>query len=140
MILELVLTGLLAATLFYCIVLERKLAALRKGQDGLKGTLAQLNGAVAAAATSMTALKISAGDITQTLDARLGHARGLADELGVLCGSGERIVERFAERLDAKPAPRAAKADAGKVDVGLPSASIMDRLDSGRFAGFGAVR
>ncbi|HTO39341.1 MAG TPA: DUF6468 domain-containing protein [Rhizomicrobium sp.] len=135
MIIELVLSGLLAATLFYCIVLERKLSALRKGQDGLKNTLAQLNGAVATATTSMTALKASASDITQTLDARLGHARGLADELGVLCGSGERIVERFAERIDAKAQPRSAKTDAA-----LPSTSIMDRLDSGRFAGFGAVR
>ena len=49
LVVELILTALLAATLFYCIVLERKLAALRSGQDGLKKTLASLNGAVAAA-------------------------------------------------------------------------------------------
>ena len=131
LIVELILTALLAATLFYCIVLERKLAALRSGQDGLKKTLASLNSAVAAAGTSMHALKSTASEITQTLDTRLTHARGLADELGVLCTSGERIAERFnrepAEQTMAKAPP-------------LPSASIMGRLDSGRFNGLGAMR
>jgi hypothetical protein len=131
LVVELILTGLLAATLFYCIVLERKLAALRSGQDGLKKTLASLNGAVAAAGTSMHALKSAANEITGTLDSRLTHARGLADELGVLCTSGERIAERFDREIATKPAP--AKAP-------LPSASIMGRLDSGRFNALGAVR
>ncbi|HVP86309.1 MAG TPA: DUF6468 domain-containing protein [Rhizomicrobium sp.] len=129
LVVELILTALLAATLFYCIVLERKLAALRSGQDGLKKTLASLNAAVAAASTSMVTLKSTAGEITQILDERLGHARGLADELGVLCGSGERIVQRFDRELDS----RATKSD-------LPSAAVMGRLDAGRLASLGAVR
>jgi hypothetical protein len=131
LVVELILTGLLAATLFYCIVLERKLAALRSGQDGLKKTLASLNGAVAAAGTSMTALKSTASEITQTLDQRLTHARGLADELGVLCTSGERIAERFDREPQSKPAA---------VKSPLPSASIMGRLDSGRLNALGAMR
>jgi len=130
LVVELILTALLAATLFYCIVLERKLAALRSGQDGLKKTLASLNGAVAAASTSMLTLKSTASEITQTLDDRLGHARGLADELGVLCGSGERIVQRFDREIDNRAVP---KSD-------LPSAAIMGRLDASRFANLGAVR
>lgn len=130
LVVELILTALLAATLFYCIVLERKLAALRSGQDGLKKTLASLNSAVAAASTSMVTLKSTAGEITQILDERLGHARGLADELGVLCSSGERIVQRFDRELDTRTTT---KSD-------LPSAAIMGRLDAGRFASLGAVR
>jgi hypothetical protein len=129
LIVELILTALLAATLFYCIVLERKLAALRSGQDGLKKTLSSLNGAVAAAGTSMTALRSAAGEITQTLDSRLSHARGLADELGVLCASGERIAERFDRDSAAKPAAHT-----------LPSASVMGRLDGARLNSLGAVR
>jgi hypothetical protein len=134
LVVELILTALLAATLFYCIVLERKLAALRSGQDGLKKTLAALNSAVAAAATSMVTLKTTASDITRTLDERLGNARGLADELGVLCGSGERIVQRFDRELDNRAN---AKAD---MKAELPSAAVMGRLDAGRFAHLGAVR
>lgn len=129
LVVELILTALLAATLFYCIVLERKLAALRSGQDGLKKTLASLNGAVAAAGTSMHALKSAASEITGTLDSRLTRARGLADELGVLCTSGERIAERFDRE------PKLAMTNAP-----LPSASIMGRLDSGRLNAMGAMR
>lgn len=130
LVVELILTALLAATLFYCIVLERKLAALRNGQDGLKKTLASLDGAVAAAGTSMSALKTAAADITRTLDERLSKARGLADELGILCSSGERIVERFDRELDSR----------AKANGHLPSATIMDRLDAGRIANLGAIR
>ena len=95
LIVELILTALLTATLFYCVVLERKLAALRSGQDGLKQTLSSLNGAVTAASTSMHALKSAASEITQSLDSKLSHARGLADELGVLCTSGRTHRRTF---------------------------------------------
>ena len=40
---------LLAATLCYCIVLERRLAAVRKGQEGLSRTIGELNMAIAGA-------------------------------------------------------------------------------------------
>lgn len=128
---EIVLTILLAATLFYCIALERRLAALRNGQDGLKKTLSALDGAVSAAGTSLKNLKSAAGEITQTLDERLGRARALADELGVLCTSGERIVRRFDSELDKRTT--SAFSD-------LPSASVMSRLDAVRFADLGTVR
>jgi len=53
---ELALIALLALTLVYCIVLERKLSALRKGQDGLKATIGELNTAIVSAGASMRAL------------------------------------------------------------------------------------
>jgi hypothetical protein len=131
LVVELVLMALLALTLFYCIVLERKLAAIRNGQDGLKTTLAALNGAVTAAGTSMHALKSAATEITQTLESRLSHARGLADELGVLCTSGERIAERFDREIQNKSI---------SANGTLPSASIMGRLDAARLDGLRTVR
>lgn len=144
---ELILTVLLAATLFYCVMLERRLAALRSGQDGLKQTLSALNGAVASAGTSIQALKSTAHEITQSLDSRLSHARGLADELGVLVGSGERIAERIAGKAERA----ATSAQNVGMEMGtlhrealsteaLPSASIMQRLDAGRMNSFGAMR
>ena len=60
--LELLLSVLLAATLVYCIVLERRLASIRKGQDGLKKMIGELNGAIAGAGASMCALKSAAAD------------------------------------------------------------------------------
>lgn len=122
--LELTLTFLLAATLIYCIVLERRLAAVRKGHDGLRGTIGDLNKAIINAGTSMHALKMSAGEAAETLDDRLKRARSLADELSLLTSSGERIAERFDRAVTTRPtAPRAPAAN-------LPSGSVMHRLDA----------
>ena len=120
-ILELALSFLLAATLVYCIVLERRLAAVRKGQDGLKTMIGELDAAISGAGASLRALKSAASSAAETLDERLRRARLLADELALLSASGERIAERFEGA--AKPAERSAPSH-------LPSGSVMHRLDA----------
>ncbi|HWU25821.1 MAG TPA: DUF6468 domain-containing protein [Rhizomicrobium sp.] len=94
-IVEIALTVLLAATLVYCALLERRLAALRKGQDGLKQTIAQLNAAIDGAATSMRLLKSAASTAQESLDERLAKTRNVLDELSLLTASGERIADRI---------------------------------------------
>ena len=125
---EIALEVLLAATLCYCIVLERRLASVRKGQEGLSRTIGELNMAIAGAGASLRALKSAAGEAAQTLDQRLSRARLHIDELSVLTASAERIADRIDRgATGASAAPRAAMAD-----VVLPSSSIMNRLDSRR--------
>ena len=121
LILELALCFLLAATLVYCIVLERRLAAVRKGQEGLKTMIGKLDAAISGAGASLRALKSAASSAAETLDERLRRARLLADELALLTASGERIAERF--EGSAKPAERGALSH-------LPSGSVMHRLDA----------
>jgi Domain of unknown function (DUF6468) len=121
--LELALTVLLAATLVYCIVLERRLASVRKGQDGLRKMIGELNGAIAGAGQSLRALKSAAGESAEVLDERLKRARSLADELALLTASGERIAERFDRAM---PSTSAAPRSRGP----LPSGSVMNRLDA----------
>jgi hypothetical protein len=122
-ILELGLCFLLALTLIYCIVLERKLANLRKGQSALKTTFRDLNIAIENAGAALHALKATAGSAAETLDERIRRARGAADELSVLTASGERIAERFDRAVRPQnPAPQPA--------AGLPSGSVMNRLDA----------
>ena len=105
-VLELALTVLLAATLVYCIVLERRLAAVRKGQEGLKRMIGELNAAISGAGASLRALKGGCrecrGNAGRTSQAR---PAALADELALLTASGERIAERF----DRTPAPKTAQ-------------------------------
>jgi hypothetical protein len=55
--LELGLEILLALTLCYCVILERRLAAVRKGQEGLSRTIGELNMAISGAGASLRALK-----------------------------------------------------------------------------------
>jgi hypothetical protein len=125
---EIALEVLLAATLCYCIVLERRLAAVRKGQEGLSRTIGELNMAIAGAGTSLRALKSAAGEAAATLDERLKRARLHIDELTVLAGSAERIADRIERGVSA--APRSVPL----ADIPLPSSSIMSRLGSARAA------
>jgi hypothetical protein len=121
--LELALEVLLAFTLAYCVILERRLAAVRKGQEGLKRTIGELNMAIAGAGASLRALKSAAGEAAQTLDERLKRARLHIDELSVLTTSGERIAQRMET---AAASPKVAKEIP---DMPLPSTSILSRLE-----------
>ena len=123
--LELGLDVLLAFTLCYCVVLERRLAAVRKGQEGLKTTIGELNMAIAGAGASLRALKSAAGEAAVNLDERLKRARLHIDELSVLTASGERIAQRME---GAASSPRIAREIP---DMPLPSSSIMSRLREG---------
>jgi hypothetical protein len=122
---EISLEVLLAATLCYCILLERRLAAVRKGQEGLTRHIGELNMAIAGAGASLRALKSAAGEAAQTLDERLKRARLHIDELSVLAASGERIAVRMESATGTVRTERNGE---------LPSASIMGRLDSMRAA------
>lgn len=121
--LELALEVLLAFTLGYCVILERRLAAVRKGQEGLKRHIGELNMAIAGAGASLRALKSAAGEAAQTLDDRLKRARLHIDELSVLTASGERIAQRMES---AAATPRVAREIP---DMPLPSTSILSRLE-----------
>jgi hypothetical protein len=120
--LELGLEILLAFTLAYCVILERRLAAVRKGQEGLKTTIGELNMAISGAGASLRALKAAAGEAAVTLDERLKRARLHIDELSVLTASGERIAQRMES---AAGTPRVAREIP---DMPLPSTSILSRL------------
>ena len=121
--LELGLDVLLAFTLCYCVILERRLAAVRKGQEGLSRLVGELNMAIAGAGSSLRALKAAAGEASQTLDQRLKRAQLHVDELSVLTASGERIASRMES---AAASPRIAKEIP---DMPLPSTSILSRLE-----------
>ena len=123
LIVEIALIALLAITLVYCIVLERKLSALRKGQDGLKQTIGELNGAIVSAGASMRTLKSAAAGAAEALDTRLESARAMIDELSLMTASGERIAERIAGGSPAK----------------LP-ASLLKRLDALKSQTIGTMR
>jgi len=121
--LELALEVLLAFTLVYCVILERRLSAVRKGQEGLKRHIGELNMAIAGAGASLRALKTAAGEAAQTLDERLKRARLHIDELSVLTASGERIAQRMES---AAATPRVAREIP---DMPLPSTTILSRLE-----------
>jgi Domain of unknown function (DUF6468) len=115
LVVELLLSALLVLTLGYCALLERKLSLLRKGQDGLKETIAELNTAITNAGVSMRMLKTAAAGASEKLEEEIARGRGLADELAVLTASGERIADRI-ERGGTKSGPLIPGALASRLD------------------------
>ena len=123
---------LLAATLVYCVVLERRLKAVRQGQEGLNAMIGDLNASLATAGASLRALQAAAGTVGEQLDKKVSGARAAIDELGLVTASAERIAQRMERTVDNRaaaraPAPRQANSH-------LPSGSIMNRLDALRAA------
>jgi hypothetical protein len=130
--LELSLCFLLMLTLVYCIVLERRLNSVRKGQDGLKSTMADLNGTIAAAGASLRALKQAAAEAGMQLDGRLTKAATLNEELHLITASADRIAQRLERAADPRAHMRAAEPRANEVHDQLPSGSIMNRVRNTR--------
>jgi hypothetical protein len=84
--LEIVLALMLGACLFFFWRLDRKLAALRSGQDGVLAAAAELMQAVAQADSAVRTLRATAQDTGRDLQARINDARTTADRLGLGAG------------------------------------------------------
>ncbi|HEY1612129.1 MAG TPA: DUF6468 domain-containing protein [Rhizomicrobium sp.] len=132
---ELVLALLLCVTVIYCVRLERRLAALRSGQDGLKSTIAQLNGTIEAAGASMRLLKSAAEEAAEALESRLTRARGLIDELSLVNASGERLAARFEKAISpasARAEPPGSRVLANRLNALKPQSGKPEILRSVR--------
>ncbi|HVZ99063.1 MAG TPA: DUF6468 domain-containing protein [Caulobacterales bacterium] len=83
---EIVLAALLSACLFYFWRLDRKLSALRSGQDGALAAAAELAQATAQAEAAVKSLRLTAHEAGRDLQARINDARVTADRLGLGAG------------------------------------------------------
>lgn len=86
LVLESVLAIMLGACLFYFWRLDRKLNALRTGQDGIRAAAAELVHATTQAEAAVRTLKLTAADAGRDLQARINDARATADRLGLGAG------------------------------------------------------
>jgi hypothetical protein len=98
--LNVALVMLLGAVLFFCWRLERKLAALRSGTDGVRAAAIELKQAAAHAEAAVRGLRMAANETGRDLQARIDDARATADRLGI--GAG-----RVRSSADAQRAGRA---------------------------------
>lgn len=93
LILETTLALLLGACLFYCWRLDRKLGALRAGQDGIREAARELNASVAAAEAAIKNLRLTAHEAGRDLQARIDTAGAIADKLGVALGRVRSVAD-----------------------------------------------
>lgn len=109
---------LLLAAAVMCWRVDRRLRALRDGQDGLKDTIGALNDAVDRARASLAALDRASREQGAALKDEVEHARSLCDELRFLNDQGEARFERAEPRgrraRSGAPSPAAEESASGR--------------------------
>jgi hypothetical protein len=99
LILESLVAVLLAATVYYCILLNKRLSKLRDGQDEFTALVRELNDATRRAQNSVTDLKSSTVDTAKQLEEQVAVGRVLMDELAMITESGNNLANRLERQL-----------------------------------------
>ena len=86
---------LLVATIVWCVLLNRRLAGLRRHQSELAGLIAELNMATERAEAGIAELKHNAEAAGATLQSSIERAQRLNDDLTYLSERSSRLVDRL---------------------------------------------
>jgi Flp pilus assembly protein TadB len=112
MTLTLVLDGLivvfLAAMIGFCVLLNKRLAALRRAQSELAQFAAALNDATGHAEAGVKQLKAVAESLGKDLEAKIETARTVSDDLSFMARHGGSVADRLELSLKRAQAPRPA--------------------------------
>ena len=116
--LDLLVSGLMIATIAYAVSLNRSISKLRDGKAELAVLLANLAESVTHADVAIKGMKTIATEYDTTLAQRIGTARALIDELGVINETGNNVASRLEKaarsgRLPSQSAPLSAPARGG---------------------------
>ncbi|AVO47622.1 chemotaxis protein [Phreatobacter cathodiphilus] len=101
MVIELLVAGLLAATIGYCITLNRRLTRLRSDEQSLKATIAELITATEIAERAIQGLKVTVRECDGTLGERLRTAERFLVDIEREVKAGETVVERISRITEA---------------------------------------
>ncbi len=115
-ILELALTGLLTATLFHAVRLERALGVLKRDRASLEALVAGFNASTSQAETSVARLRQAADGAGREIAQQVDAATILKDDLAFMTERGDRLADRLevlvrAARPLAVPPPAANTTD-----------------------------
>jgi hypothetical protein len=128
---ELLVAGLLAATIAYCIRLNRRLIRLKADEQALKATIAELVTATEIAERAIQGLKVTVRECDGTLGERLRTAERFLVDIEREVKAGQAVVDRISRITEAararQPEPVAvapvARPGAAMVAPAVPAAS-----------------
>ena len=143
LVIDLVVAGLLIATIVYASVLNRKLATLRSSKQEMETLASRLVESTQHAERALADLKSAANDTGEQLERRVAEARNLIDDLRFLVDKGSGLADRLAgdieksrngerkaERTKGQPAPaksrRKAAAEAAPTKAAPAKASAEE--------------
>jgi hypothetical protein len=109
-ILDIVVSGLLLATIAYAMLLSRRLGALRNDKQALEALVASLDSSSQRAESGIAALKEAAERIGQQLQQRVDQGKALQGDLSYIIDLGGSLADRLegnirARREDGRSAP-----------------------------------
>lgn len=135
LIIEILVAILLAVTIFYCVMLNKRLGALRADEAVFKATVHDLRDAIENADRAIKGLKATAGEVEETLGVRLKRAGELNQEILRRLGEGRALMERLAQTTSsARVGTDGAVAEAGSESIGSEAARAARRISEYRRA------
>jgi hypothetical protein len=132
LLVDLVVAGLLLATLSYCILLNRRLTALRDDKGELRELIRGLAGASQRAEAGVAALRQAADHIGVGLQQEIDRARELREDLVYMLERGGALADRLEvairhRREDQRPPVRPPappnRAEPGRAEASRPATS-----------------
>ena len=139
LLVDLLVATLLAVTIGYCVILNRKLKALRRNEEALAQVVAGLNEAAARAEAGVGHLRKAGEEVGGSLSEKMEDARALYDELTFMGERGDRVVARLDSSMTrARAVPT--KATSAAAAQAAPAKATPARAASGRHAGEAPAR
>lgn len=103
LILDVVVAVLLAATIAYAAILNRRLQGLRANKDEFEAMIGEFNEATRRTEGSIQALRLAADQTAKALSAQVERGQALRDELAFLTNRADGASERITGGAGARP-------------------------------------
>lgn len=98
--LDILVAGLLIATLYYCWRLSRSLSAIRNGKEELKILIDQFSNTIIHAEQNLSEFKQSSGRALDKLQERIDKAQFMADDLAFLIEKSSKIAHKLGDQVN----------------------------------------
>lgn len=140
-VLDIIVSLLLIATIGYAVMLNSRLSALRKNRDDLAKTIVNFNEATMRAESSIPKLRKAAEEAGHTLQERVEKAQSLRDDLAFMIERADTMANRLenAVRSARTDAPRSAGPAAQVGTASTPTAPLPRSTGGSRAAQQAAI-
>ncbi len=135
LVLDALVAVLLVATMVFCFLLNRRLAALRDGHAEMRELIDALGRATERAQASVAQLKAAAREAGSDLGARLDRARAVGQDLARLVAAAERSAK--GDEAGPVEAPSGAAADDARNVAAFPEPRVRRREEAPAVKGTG---
>jgi preprotein translocase subunit YajC len=97
MVIESLVAVLLIMTIFYCMLLNKRLKRLKADEQSLKATIGELITVTEIAERAIGGLKLTVRDVNENLGSQISQATALADQLKAQLAESDNVVRRLSK-------------------------------------------